>query len=251
MLTAVQSEDSTKVVYPVVLLEVDGIKTCALLDTRAGSSYASAKLVNALRKKPAKIKTKKIKTMLGSMTIKVELYDVNVKSVNRDFSLNISVSKVDKPELTVLPNPNYEELKTKYKHLEGVRMDDNDTRLLLPVHLVMGASECAKIKTETLPKIGLSGQPVAEKTALGWTIMSPGHEDRLNPMLITQSTSADYEQLCRLDVLGLSDSHVNDQDVVYAEFKEQLIRYPEGNYETGLPWNGGHPTLPTNKSGSL
>ena len=46
-------------------------------------------------------------------------------------------------------------------------MDDNDAKPLLPVHLVLGASEYVKIKTETLPKIGLSGQPVAEKTALG------------------------------------------------------------------------------------
>ena len=81
--------------------------------------------------------------------------------------------------------------------------------------------------------------------------MSPGHEDGLNPMLLTQSTRLDYEQLCRMDVLGLPESSANDQDAVCAEFKEQLIRYPEIDYETGLPWKGGHPTLPTNKSRSL
>ena len=99
--------------------------------------------------------------------------------------------------------------------------------------------------------MGLSGQPVAEKTALGWTIMSPGHKDSSSPMLLTQSTSVDFEQLCGLDVLSLSDSSANGQDVVCAEFKEQLMRHPEGYYETGLLWKGGHPTLPTNKSGSL
>lgn len=51
------------------------------------------------------------------------------------------------------------------------------------------------MKLEALPKIGKAGQPGAEKTALGWTIMSTGHEDKLNPMLLTQSTSVDYEQL--------------------------------------------------------
>ena len=133
-------------------------------------------------------------------------------------------------------------------------MDDNNSKPLLPVDLVLVASEYAKIKTKTPltpPKMGLSGQPVAEKTALGWTIMSPGHEDSSSPMLLTQSTSVDLEQLCGLDVLGLSDSSANDQDVVCAEFKEQLMRHPEGYYETGLLWKGGHPTLPTNKSGSL
>lgn len=116
----------------------------------------------------------------------------------------MTVSKVDKPELMLLQNPKYEELKRKYQHL--VRMDDEDSKPLLPVHLLLGASEYAKIKTVTPPKMGLSGQPIAEKTALGWTIMSPGHEDSTIPMLLTHSANLDYEQLCRLDVLGLFDS---------------------------------------------
>ena len=54
-------------------------------------------------------------------------------------------------------------------------MEDKETKAQLPIHLVLGASEYPRIKTSTAPKIALSGQPVAEKTALGWTIMSPGH----------------------------------------------------------------------------
>lgn len=104
----------------------------------------------------------------------------------------MTVSKVDKPELMLLQNPKYEELKRKYQHL--VRMDDEGSKPLLPVHLLLGASEYAKIKTVTPP------------TALGWTIMSPGHEDSTIPMLLTHSANLDYEQLCRLDVLGLFDS---------------------------------------------
>ena len=50
MLKSVHQANKSKVIYPVVLLEVDGIKTRALLDTRAGSSYASAKLINVLHK---------------------------------------------------------------------------------------------------------------------------------------------------------------------------------------------------------
>ena len=41
-----------QVVYPVVLVEVDGIRCRALLDTGAGSSYASAILINKLNRKP-------------------------------------------------------------------------------------------------------------------------------------------------------------------------------------------------------
>ena len=44
---------------------------------------------------------------------------------------------------------------------------------------------------------------------------------------------------------------LNDQDMVYTEFKEQLRRDPGSWYETGLPWKGNHPPLPSNKQGSI
>ena len=69
-------------------------------------------------------------------------------------------------------------------------------------------------------------------------------------MFLTQTSAVDYENLCRLDVLGLQDHSVGDQDLVYEEFKEQLLRDPEGWYETGLLWKGNHPPLPNNKPGS-
>ena len=70
-------------------------------------------------------------------------------------------------------------------------------------------------------------------------------------MLLTQTSQKDYEDLCRLDVLGLADTAEHDQSMVYNEFKEQLTRSPSGWYETGLPWRGSHPPLPTNKIGSI
>ena len=70
-------------------------------------------------------------------------------------------------------------------------------------------------------------------------------------MLLTQTSRVDYEDLCKLDVLGLEDSPSGDQSVVYDEFKEQLRRSEKGWYETGLPWKGNHTPLPNNKEGSL
>ena len=75
-------------IYPVVLLEIDGIKTRALLDTGAGSLYASARLINALHKQPTETKTKHIEMMLGSTTTKVEIYNVKVKSIDCDFTMD-------------------------------------------------------------------------------------------------------------------------------------------------------------------
>ena len=43
----------------------------------------------------------------------------------------------------------------------------------------------------------------------------------------------DYEELCRLDVLGLEDTDENDRSKVYAEFREQL----SGDPAAWLVWN--------------
>ena len=139
----------------------------------------------------------------------------------------------------------------KYSHLQGIEMEDKDERAMLPVHLILGASEYTKIKTGSGQKVGRIGEPVAEKTKFGWTVMSPGEEVDLGNMFLAQTSVADYEGLCRMDVLGLEDSPTGDQETVYAEFQEQLKRNPEGWYETGLPWKGNHPPLPNNETGSL
>lgn len=81
--------------------------------------------------------------------------------------------------------------------------------------------------------------------------MSPGAKFDRQTMLLTQTTQYDYEELCRMNVLGLADTSQNDQTIVHAEFKEQLLRNEEGWYGTGLPWRGNHPELPNNKQGSL
>ncbi|XP_068681587.1 uncharacterized protein [Montipora foliosa] len=164
----------------------------------------------------------------------------------------VEVTKVDKEELLSLDNPHYQELITKYHHISEVVINDTDTKSYLPVHVILGAGEYAKLKTDKSPKIGKPGEPVAELTQLGWVIMSPAKEAvDITNMLLTQTSHLDYEELYRLDTLGLPDKPTNDQRTVYAEFKEQLMRHEEGWYETGLPWRGNHPVLPNNKEGSL
>ena len=81
--------------------------------------------------------------------------------------------------------------------------------------------------------------------------MSPGKEVDLTNMLLTQTSVVEYENLCRLDVLGLEDHPTGDQQNVYKEFKEQLGRSQEGYYETGLLWKANHPPLANNEAGSL
>ena len=81
-------------------------------------------------------------------------------------------------------------------------------------------------------------------------IISPGNEIQQNAYL-TRSYQLDYEQLCRLDVLGIEDKPEGDQNMVYDEFKEQLQQGEDGRYQTGLMWKPNHPKLYDNKSGSI
>ena len=189
---------------------------------------------------------RRIQTIVGVVTKRNELYDVKVSDTKGDLTIPLSVTRVERSELLYVENPNYKELIQRYPHLRGVRMKDTDTKSQLPVHVILGASDYAKIKTQEAQCF-----VAAEFTRFGWAIMSPGSETDLDSMFLAQTASNDYEELYRMDVLGLEDSPSGDQNVVYTEFLEQLTRSPEGWYETGLSWKGDHPPLPSNESGSL
>ena len=87
--------------------------------------------------------------MMGVMTKPVELFNVKISSLKRDFTINTEVTKVHKRELLSLENPRYKQCLDKYEHLKGVEMDDLDNKNILPVNLILGASDYARIKTDT------------------------------------------------------------------------------------------------------
>ena len=130
-----------EVIYPVVVVLVYGIKVRALLDTGSGSSYASAALIDQLSKRPTRTEHKRIDMMMCSTTQKIEVYNVNVSSITGKFAMETEVNKVDKGVLLSVPNPRYAEKINQYPHLEGVVMDDKDSKPVLPIHLILGASE--------------------------------------------------------------------------------------------------------------
>ena len=189
--------------------------------------------------------------MMHTTMRKIQIYNLKISNCEEDFELCTDVSKVEKHVLLSLANPNYEGMIRKFSHLKGIKMTETDTKSELPVHLVLGASEYPQIKTSVPPKIGSIGEPVAEYTRFGWTIISPGTELDLSNLYLTRSTDEDYDRLCSLDVLGIQDSPSSNTNSVYEDFKQQLVRSDEGWYETGLLWKTGHPPLPTNEKGSL
>ena len=137
--------------------------------------------------------------MLSSVTKEMELSTVRVENVSGEFS--------------------------KWRTM---KMEDDDQKPKLPVLLILGAGDYMRAKTSEKPRVGKMGEPVAERTKFGWTILSPGKELDYSAMLFAQTSQSGYEELCRLDVLGLADKPKNYQSEVYSEFQEQLTRSEEG-----------------------
>ena len=100
--------------YPIVVVEVEGITCRALLDTGAGSSYASATLIEKLNKKPDHKEYKRIKMMMTSTSQKIEMYEVQISNIKGDFSLPTTLSIVDKGTLLTVPNPIYADIVSKH-----------------------------------------------------------------------------------------------------------------------------------------
>ena len=114
--------------------------------------------------------------MMNSTTNNIQVFKVQIENNHRDVLFEPESHKVERRELLKLTNPHYIDLIKSYHHLRGITMDNNNQKEELPVHLILGASGYSRIKTITKPRIGLLGEPVAEKTQLGWTIILPGRE---------------------------------------------------------------------------
>ena len=245
--TSCSTEDlrASPVIHPVVVVKVGGLKFRALLDSGASHSYVSARLVELTQASEVKRETRRIATLMGTSTSKFSLHDIRFESVEGNFGLNARVRKIERRELLNLENPHSDELIRNFAHLRDIKLIDVATKQKLPVHVILGANEYAKIRTAVQSRVGRPGEPIAEHTRFGWAIMAPGVDGCDVTGFLAANSSADYERLCALDILGLADSPSGDQGVVHQEFREQLTRDPQGGwYETGLPWKGNHAPFP-------
>ena len=240
---------ASTVVHPVVVVRINGYKFRALLDSGASHSYASSTAIKLIGAKCKSVGVRQIVMLTGVTTRKMQVYDASVESLNKDFVLDVSLTKIEKNELLELENPRYKEILTKFHHLGGVYMDDYDEKDTLPVHLILGANEYAKIRTNENLRVGKTGEPVAEHIRFGWTLMSPGEDGVGTLGCLAVNSTTDYDNLSALDVLGLADNAGKETNVL-GEFKEQLV-ISDGWYETALPWKPNHPPLLSNRDGSL
>ena len=93
------SRGGEKVIHPVVVIEVNGVKCRALIDTGASSSYASAQLVDTLKIKPYEVKYKKVEMLVSTLTARMETYKTTIASTSSAYKLEVDFIKVEKGKL--------------------------------------------------------------------------------------------------------------------------------------------------------
>jgi len=84
------ASENNERILPVVMVKVDRITCHALNDTSDGSSYASAKLLDLLKKKQCETKTKCVDMLINSQVTKLEVYDTVVESLDGSFQMCVN-----------------------------------------------------------------------------------------------------------------------------------------------------------------
>ena len=107
----------TWMVYPMVTVDVNGVKCWALLDTGAGSSYVSSTLPDCLHLRPIRQQFKRIEIMFGTSNKAIDIYGLQIRSVDGKFILEAEVHEVDHKELSTLKNPKCTEIMAQFSYL--------------------------------------------------------------------------------------------------------------------------------------
>ena len=89
------SSEESNVIYPVVVVLINGIKCRALLDSGSRSSYISPTIANLLRKRTVRKETKRIEVMMYSTSRNTEIYKATVENLWRTFTMEVELSKVE------------------------------------------------------------------------------------------------------------------------------------------------------------
>ena len=86
----------SSVVHPVIIVNVNGRKFRALLDSGASHSYVSSTLIELINAHAVKCGTRRVATLLGVTTTRLLEYDLCLRAVKGDFALNTRVTRINK-----------------------------------------------------------------------------------------------------------------------------------------------------------
>ena len=171
----------------------------------------------------------------------MQIYRVTIASeIYKDFEIEVDCINAEKNILTHLSNPNIKELRRKYKRFGCLKFsDEHTTEQELPVHIIMGVADYQRVKKD----------PGAEFTMLGWTLAGNNISTDIQnteKSFYMNSSKEEFERMCSIEVLGISDENNTIKGVNHEDFKDQLIQLQDKSYSTRLPWKEDRKQLPRN-----
>ena len=116
----------SSVIHTVVVISMRGYKFRALLDSGASHSYVLSTAIELIKATVKSTSLCQLTMLTGIGTRTMQVYEVVMRSVTGDFSLNVNVMKIEKRELLTLDNPRYSDLVKNHPHLRGVKMANSD-----------------------------------------------------------------------------------------------------------------------------
>ena len=238
------------VAYQTVQAKIGGILCRALLDSGSGQSYVSREHARKLDIRPCREESRVIGTVNGDMNVQCPIYELEVQGIGEwsKTEFKTQFARLNVSVLSTVPNVHPEIAKENYIHLHDIKFSDISVKEALPIHAILGVKDYAHIKMGNIRK-GKDGDPIAEETALGWTLMGHLYESKeqktnINLAIDKETTiQEDSRRLWDLDVLG-----IKDDEEMYAEFKDSIKQNEDGRYCVKLPWKQGSYFLPDNRT---
>ena len=83
------------------------------------------------------------------------------------FTFNTELNKFERDVLSSLPNLKDNEIINKCNNLGDIQMLGNDTKNLLLIHVILAASDSAKIKIRECLRVDQMSKPFTEQTKMG------------------------------------------------------------------------------------
>ena len=223
---------SNDCIMPLIPVEVKGEQIWGLLDTGATKKYISRKAVEMLKLKPLRWETTSLRTAAGeSKATKRAVYEI-ITHTTKEERLKFEMVCLDQDNVSKVNRAPRKHLRFKYSHLRSLftpESRDGDYE----IHILIGDPTFTDVRTGNCRK-GQQGQPIANETLLGLAV----HEERRenDQSYFTQTTNEEYEQLYRLDVLGVEDRKEFDQEEIMQEFMEDRKHQAIGRYKVKVPW---------------
>lgn len=162
--------------------------------------------------------------------------------VNDQFSMDIPALIV--PRITTLRPLR---IKNEWIHLRELTLADQISTTTNRIEVLLGASTFAQIILQGLVK-GATGQPIAQKTELGWIISGRVHDEMFRPMVpvftITvsdETLSNSLQKFWETEEIPRNRLYTPEEKLAEKIYSETTIRCPDGRYMVRLPFKANQP----------